>query len=424
MKTIRLGDLAAIDISNVDKKAKAEEISVTLCNFVDVYHNWIIDGSNARSLMQATARQTQIERFSLRHGQVAITKDSETRDDIGIPTFIDKVPDKTILGYHCALITPIDNMLDGAYLNCVLQTDYAKKYFECNASGSGQRYTLTVEVIADFPVPLPPLDEQIKRAEIFTVIHRALSNSQSICSDLEATAKLLYDYWFVQFDFPDENGKPYKSSGGKMVWNDELKREIPAGWTCVQLNEIASLVNNTVNPSSGTDYLHFSIPAFDEDRTPSLENGGGIESSKFSLPDKCILVSKLNPQFQRVWLVFDERVNKISSTEFLPFVPKKTCSYELLYEILRSDAFYAYMCNCSSSSTGSRKRMPPELCLEYKTAFPKEDTGLLERFRTAAASALSYLADIPGESKQLTGLRDFLLPLLMNGQVTIGDDGK
>lgn len=250
MKTIRLGDLAAIDISNVDKKAKAEETSVTLCNFVDVYHNWIIDDSNTCSLMQATARQTQIERFSLRHGQVAITKDSETRDDIGIPTFIDKVPDKTVLGYHCALITPIDNMLDGAYLNCILQTDYAKKYFECNASGSGQRYTLTVEVIADFPVPLPPLDEQIKRAEIFTAIHRALSNSQSICSDLEATAKLLYDYWFVQFDFPDENGKPYKSSGGKMVWNDKLKREIPEGWSVATVGSISTCLDSKRVPLS------------------------------------------------------------------------------------------------------------------------------------------------------------------------------
>ena len=68
--------------------------------------------------------------------------------------------------------------------------------------------------------------------------------------------------------------------------------------------------------------------------------------------------------------------------------------------------------------------MPPELCLEYKIAFPKEDSELLERFQTAVAPTLSYVAEIPGESKRLTELRDFLLPLLMNGQVTIGDDGK
>lgn len=309
-------------------------------------------------------------------------------------------------------------------------TEYLYYYLKQNIKaveslGSGTTFKEVDKAsLEDMNIELPSIAEQHAVSSVLSVLDDAIDNNNSVCADLEAAAKLLYDYWFVQFDFPDENGKPYKSSGGKMVWNDELKREIPAGWSCVQLDEIASLINNTVNPSSGTGYLHFSIPAFDEGRTPSLENGGDIESNKFSLPGKCILVSKLNPQFQRVWLVFDERANKISSTEFLPFVPKKTCSYELLYEILRSDAFYAYMCNCSSSSTGSRKRMPPELCLEYKIAFPKEDSDLLERFRVATASILSYLAKIPGESKRLTELRDFLLPLLMNGQVTIGDDGK
>lgn len=309
-------------------------------------------------------------------------------------------------------------------------TEYLYYYLKQNIKaveslGSGTTFKeIDKASLEDMNIELPSIAEQHAVSSVLSVLDDAIDNNNSICSDLEAAAKLLYDYWFVQFDFPDENGKPYKSSGGKMVWNEELKREIPAGWSCVQLDEIASLVNNTVNPSSGTGYLHFGIPAFDEGRTPSLENGGDIESNKFSLPDKCILVSKLNPQFQRVWLVFDERANKISSTEFLPFVPKKACNYELLYEILRSDAFYAYMCNCSSSSTGSRKRMPPELCLEYKKAFPKDGSDLPKRFQEAVAPTLSYLAEISGESKRLAELRDFLLPLLMNGQVTTGDDDK
>lgn len=330
--------------------------------------------------------------------------------------------EKSIYHYHIWKVVVNDLLLDKDYLYYYLKLMTPK--WLCATNGSTMVH-LTKETMENEIVSFPSsLGIQKAVAATLRLLDDAIENNNSVCADLEAAAKLLYDYWFVQFDFPDENGRPYKSSGGKMVWNDELKREIPAGWSCVQLDEIASLINNTINPSNGTGYLHFSIPAFDEGRTPSLENGGDIESNKFSLPDKCILVSKLNPQFQRVWPVFDERANKISSTEFLPFVPKKTCNYELLYEILRSDAFYAYMCNCSSSSTGSRKRMPPELCLEYKIAFPKEDSELLERFQTAVAPTLSYVAEIPGESKRLTELRDFLLPLLMNGQVTIGDDGK
>lgn len=322
------------------------------------------------------------------------------------------------------LVVPNESNADKRFLAYLISSPIVKKQLAAGAQQTKIRHT-SPEAIKDCTVWIPEtVAEQNRISTLLDLINSEIKLNSSIRSDLEAAAKLLYDYWFVQFDFPDENGRPYKSSGGKMVWNDELKREIPEGWACKRLDEIASLINNQINPSSDTDYLHFSIPAFDEGRTPSLENGDGIESNKFSLPGKCILVSKLNPQFQRVWLVIDERANKISSTEFLPFVPKKTCSYELLYEILRSDAFYAYMCNCSSSSTGSRKRMPPELCLEYKIAFPKEDSDLLERFQTATASTLSYLAKIPGESKRLAELRVFLLPLLMNGQVTIEDDGK
>lgn len=420
MKTIRLGDLAAIDISNVDKKAKAEEISVTLCNFVDVYHNWIIDGSNARSLMQATARQTQIERFSLRHGQVAITKDSETRDDIGIPTFIDKVPDKTVLGYHCALITPIDNMLDGAYLNCVLQTDYAKKYFECNASGSGQRYTLTVEVISDFPVPLPPLDEQIKRAEIFTVIHRALSNSQSICSDLEATAKLLYDYWFVQFDFPDESGKPYKSSGGKMVWNDELKREIPAGWSCVQLGRIAEYVGDSISNNLLGSNSYISTDNM-------VSNRGGIVQSQFvpkigsstRFRPGDVLLSNIRPYFKKIWCA--DRIGGCCN-DVLVLRPTLRDYAMLCYWTMRSDSFFAY--DMAGSKGSKMPRGDKNHILQYPVALPPKNKKIAADFDKIANLVEINVSQLRANDSQLVKLRDFLLPLLMNGQVTIGDDGK
>lgn len=422
MKTIRLGDLAAIDISNVDKKAKAEETSVTLCNFVDVYHNWIIDDSNTRSLMQTTARQTQIERFSLRHGQVAITKDSETRDDIGIPTFIDKVPDKTVLGYHCALITPIDNMLDGAYLNCILQTDYAKKYFECNASGSGQRYTLTVEVIADFPVPLPSLDEQIKRAEIFTAIHRALFNSQSICSDLEATAKLLYDYWFVQFDFPDENGRPYKSSGGKMVWNDELKREIPDGWTVSVLSNLCETRLGGTPDTDNQDYWDGDLPWLSSGevaKSPILKSEKriterGLEESPTSFaPAGSVLLSitrYIRPSLLAIDACFNQSVVAILESDNL----KASFIYPLItneiprYMMLRTGAQQPHINKETVDSTFVV--VPP--------------TALLNKYYETADRLLDLLVSTAKESEELTVTRDFLLPILMNGQVTIGDDGE
>ena len=237
MRKYKLGDIATVEISGVDKKIKDGEKEIRLCNFVDVYYNWAITTAQHDSFMLATARPNEISKFKLKKGQVALTKDSETRDDIGIPTYIADDFDDAILVYHCALVTPNKDILDGRYLNALLHTDYAKKYFACNASGSGQRYALSVEALNSFPVPIIPLHEQKQIGEIFSALDKKIELNKRINQNLEAMAKQLYDYWFVQFDFPDENGQPYKSSGGKMVWNEKLKREIPKGWNVAKLTD-------------------------------------------------------------------------------------------------------------------------------------------------------------------------------------------
>ena len=133
----KLGDIANIEISGVDKKCIAGEFPVRLCNFVDVYRNWAITSEMAANFMEATARQTEINKFTIKKGQVVLTKDSETRDDIGISTYIADDFDDVVLGYHNALITPNPKLLNGKYLNALFHTDYAKRYFAFNASGSG-----------------------------------------------------------------------------------------------------------------------------------------------------------------------------------------------------------------------------------------------------------------------------------------------
>ena len=241
LKKYKLGEIATVEISGVDKKMTDGEKEIRLCNFVDVYYNWAITIAQHDSFMLATARPNEISKFQLKKGQVALTKDSETRDDIGIPTYIADDFEDVILGYHCALISPNKGILDGRYLNALLHTDYAKKYFACNASGSGQRYALSVEALNSFPVPIIPLHEQKQIGEIFSALDKKIELNRQINQNLEAMANLLYDYWFVQFDFPNEEGKPYKSSGGEMVWNEKLKREIPADWEVLPLFDAVSV---------------------------------------------------------------------------------------------------------------------------------------------------------------------------------------
>jgi restriction endonuclease S subunit len=183
-KKFKLGDIADIIISSVDKKTNDGEREVSLCNFVDVYHNWAITKDITSDLMKATANDSEIERFRIKKGQVAFTKDSETRDDIGIPTYIADDFDNVLLGYHCALVTPHTDLLKGKYLNAFLHSQYIQKYFELNATGSGMRYTLSQQTLNDIPIFLPSLDYQEKVGEIFASIDKKISINRAINRNL------------------------------------------------------------------------------------------------------------------------------------------------------------------------------------------------------------------------------------------------
>lgn len=214
-----------------------------------------------------------------------------------------------------------------------------------------------------------------------------------ICSDLESMAKLIYDYWFVQFDFPDENGKPYKSSGGKMVWSEKLKREIPAGWEVKAISDIATLEQNSILPEEGTIYHHYSIPAFDDGKHPVIEYGEDIASNKNVIPANTVLVSKLNPQFKKIWLVMKPQKNAICSTEFLP-IKVGSVGIHYLYELFNSDEFSVHLRQKASSSTGSRKRIDPENCMSFQFAFDKDIAKL---FSSKIASCIERTTQLPLE---------------------------
>ena len=186
LKPFKLSDVAKVEISSVDKKTNDGETPVRLCNFTDVYHNWAITKEMAEDFMKATANSSEMEKFSLKKGQVAFTKDSETRDDIGIPAYIADDFDNVLLGYHCALITPDENKLSGKYLNAFMHSAYIQKYFENSASGSGQRYSLSIETLERMPLLLPSLDEQKSIGEFFSAIDEKICLNRAINQNLEA----------------------------------------------------------------------------------------------------------------------------------------------------------------------------------------------------------------------------------------------
>ena len=418
LKKYKLADIAKIEISGVDKKTIEGEIPVRLCNFVDVYHNWAITKDKAEHFMLASAKQAEIDKCSIAKGQVAITKDSETRDDIGIATYFADDFDNVVLGYHCALITPDPTIVDGKYLNAFMHTKYIQKYFENNASGSGQRYTLSNSTINTIPVLLPSLTEQHTIGKVLADIDRKIELNKQINDNLEAMAKQLYDYWFVQFDFPNEDGKPYKSSGGAMVWNEKLKREIPKGWSGVSLKDLALTSRNAITPVENEVYQHFSIPSFDAYGSYSLDNGSDIKSDKFVLQEGQLLVSKLNPWFNRVVWV-PKGTNMIGSTEFVVLNPNNESESGYIYSVIKSPKFIAYCSQAATGTSHSQRRVSPDILMAFKVVY---EQGVVQKYGCLIEKIQKQQAELLSEIAMLTKQRDELLPLLMNGQASINSD--
>ena len=414
MRKYKLGDIATVEISGVDKKIKDGEEDIRLCNFVDVYYNWAITMARHDSFMLATARPNEISKFQLKKGQVALTKDSETRDDIGISTYIADDFNDVILGYHCALITPNKDILDGRYLNALMHTGYAKKYFAFNASGSGQRYALSAETLNSFPVPVIPLQKQKQIGEIFSALDKKIELNKQINQNLEAMAKQLYDYWFVQFDFPNEEGKPYKSSGGEMVWNNKLKREIPEGWKVKSIfeeldvqygypfsTELFTETETSIPVVRIRDIVANTVSAYTTEDTDSkyLLNKGDLVigmDGNFHINYWSDDISYLNQRSVRLRALNDSNVSIIQARlDIEPYIKAKEA-------------------RAKGSTVGhlSDKDMK-----ELYVMVPPE-YGARNEF-----DALLYQIILNrNEIISLTKQRDHLLPLLMNGQVSVNSD--
>jgi type I restriction enzyme S subunit len=174
--TSKLRDVADVRVSSVDKKSHASELPIKLCNYMEVYANDYVTSS--LDFMPATASPSEIERFALHAGDVVITKDSETPDDIGVPAVIVEDIDGLVCGYHLALIRPTARV-HPTFLAQQLASTQAIKYFAANATGS-TRFGLAIGTIEEFDIPTPPLREQAKIAEVLSTVDRAIEQTEAL----------------------------------------------------------------------------------------------------------------------------------------------------------------------------------------------------------------------------------------------------
>lgn len=281
---------------------------------------------------------------------------------------------------------------------------------------------LTQGILNDLSVKIEfDKNKQQKIVNALSAIDKKIELNNRINAELEAMAKTLYDYWFVQFDFPDDSsqgqGKPYKTAGGKMVYNPTLKREIPKLWEVTPLSSITGVSNESINPADYPEKLfkHFSIPVFDATNTFGVERGDTIGSNKFIVKETDLLVSKLNPWFNRVVYAIEES-EQICSTEFVVWRCSNSSIKNFMYMIATSPQFISHCTQSATGTSNSHKRVNPNVMMRFNQPF---NLKIAEKFGQHIEPILKQLIVNKRENTKLSSLRDWLLPMLMNGQVTV-----
>ena len=306
------------------------------------------------------------------------------------------------------------------WLYYYLQSPYAQSFIKKFLNGAVQKF-LPLQTLRAFPI-LSPVENYESLISILKNIDQKITLNNQINEELEAMAKTHYDYWFVQFDFPDENGKPYKSSGGKMVYNDQLKREIPEGWGLKKVSEIAKTGSGGTPKSTTAEYYsNGTIPWINSGElnksiiistTNYITEFGFEESSAKLFPADSILIAMYGATAGKVsFLAFESSTNQAICAVTLD---DNRLKYYFKFFI---EDLYLHLVTLSSGS--ARDNLSQELIRNLLMTIP--DERVVENFFNLVDSYFLQITNNLKQNQELTQLRDWLLPMLMNGQARVED---
>lgn len=322
---------------------------------------------------------------------------------------------KYIQSQDVAKVTCKKGMIDHDFAYYLIPSKCVKEQLSAAAQQTKIRHT-SPDAIKACKVFVPPLSGQKKIAAVLSALDDKIALNKKMNQKLEAMAKRLYDYWFVQYDFPDKNGHPYKTTGGPMTYNPTLKREIPVGWEVDNLYAVANYINGLAcqnnRPKSGENSLPvIKIREMSEGITSDTEEVSENIPSKYIVENGDILFSWSATLMVMIWAGGKGGLNQ----HIFKVVPKEGYPKEFVYQLL-SD----YVVNFQQIAL-SRKTTMGHITSEHinlsRVVLPSEK--ILKQYAEKVCPIFDKIVCNQVEYCKLTALRDKLLPLLMNGQVTV-----
>ncbi len=355
------------------------------------------------------------EEFLLEKGDIITPL---TEQAIGLLGSTARIPEsgKYIQSQDIAKIDCNESLLDKDFAFYLISSACVKQQLSAAAQQTKIRHT-SPDKIKECTVWIPSLDIQKRIGRILTDIDNKIAINRQINDNLETMAKQLYDYWFVQFDFPNEEGKPYKSSGGAMVWNENLKREIPQGWVVEKMGKCTnvllggtpdtndnSLWGNGYNWLNSGEVAEFPILKSEKNITPK-----GLEKSATVLAPKGSVTLSVTRHLRPSILCIDACINQ----SVVAILENDKVSKEYIYPLLNRD-----IPRLMSLRTGAQQpHINKETVEAINVVLPP--ANIMGAYINIAESIYNAIFNNAKEVEELTKQRDELLPLLMNGQASV-----
>ena len=411
MTKYKLGDLCRIASSKRIFESEYVEKGVPFIRGQEISDGSILD---PKASFECYISQSRYEEIKEKYGK-------PTKGDILITAvgtmgnlcYLDKDIDFYFKYGNVIWFSEIISSCEGKFLFHFMKSSFFKDQLKYFMIGAVQK-ALTIDMLKKVEVPLPPLSEQKKIASVLSALDDKIALNKKMNQKLEAMAKRLYDYWFVQYDFPDKNGHPYKTTGGPMTYNPTLKREIPAGWADGVLSDIANITmgqspdgasynedgEGMIFYQGSTDFgMRFpTVRQYTTAPTRFAKKGDILMSIR--APVGAVNIANTDCCIGRGLSALNSKLGSLSHLYFLIDVFKKTFENK----------------NTVGTTFGSITK--DEL---YALPVVIPDKKVIEQFEKMAKPIFDRQMKLGEESNRLTKLRDKLLPLLMNGQVVVDD---
>lgn len=395
-------------------------------SFSTVFNNYFLP-EELPDLMDTSLKEQEI--FSVKKDDVFITRTSETVDALAMSCVAVKdYPKATFSGFVKRLRPKTTGIVYSKYIAFFLRSKYFRKVLDCNTIMT-LRASFNEDMFSFLYLYLPDYEEQVRIGDLLYKMEMKIRTNNKINDNLEQQAKLLYDYWFTQFDFPDESGKPYRSSGGKMVWNEQLKIEIPFSWVCSKMENAIEAVRTGLNPRNNFKLGNGNIKYI---TVKNLCLNGSLDFSGCDTIDEQarqiihrrsdiqiddILFASIAP-LGRCYLIQENSTNwDINESVFSIRYNSSVLTAEYLYMNLQSEAFVKRATACSTGSIFKGIRI--NSLMDSEIILPPQ--SVTKEFSKEIKPLFALQKELDRETHTLIQLRDWLLPVLMNGQATISD---